>query len=243
MSWLGEAGVTDRPPVWLEPYPDVLTDGIAEPAAGAEARYAARESISLAFVAAVQHLPPTQRAVLLLRDVLGFPAAEVAQMLDSTEPAVNSWLQRARLTLESRLPAASGTQPPLPGSARERALVERFTAAFTSDDIDGLVRLLTEDAWLTMPPATLEYQGRAAIAAFLHQGARWRGSRTYKLIATRANGQPAFGCYLRDPAAPLCRAHGLIVLTLAGDQISAITRFVDNEVLAQFGLPRTVDDE
>jgi RNA polymerase sigma-70 factor (TIGR02960 family) len=230
-------------PVWLEPYPDVLIDGLEEPAPGPEARYEARESIALAFVAAVQHLPPRQRAVLLLRDVLGFRAAEVAEMLDSSEAAVNSSLQRARLTLESRLPGRSQERPPLPRSARERALVERFTTAFTSDDIDGLVRMLTDDAWLTMPPATLEYQGRTAIAAFLHQGAAWRGGRTYKLIPTSANGQPAFGCYLRDPAAPVFRAHGLIVLTLAGDQISAITRFVDNALLAQFGFPRSMPEE
>jgi RNA polymerase sigma-70 factor (TIGR02960 family) len=229
-------------PVWLEPYPDVLLDGVAETAPGPEARYEARESIALAFVAAVQHLPPRQRAVLLLRDVLGFRAAEVADMLDSSEASVNSALQRARVTLEGRLPDASRERPPLPRSPRERALVEHFTAAFQADDIAGVVRLLTDDAWLTMPPATLEYQGHAAITAFLRESARWRDGRTYRLIPTSANGQPAFGCYLRDPSADIFHAHGLIVLTLEGDQICAITRFIDNAVLPLFGFPRTLRD-
>jgi RNA polymerase sigma-70 factor (TIGR02960 family) len=227
-------------PVWLQPYPDVLLDGIEEAAPGPEARYEAKEAIALAFVAAIAQLPPRQRAVLLLRDVLGFRAAEVADMLDSSEASVNSALQRARATLETRLPAAERLgrlRPP-----RERELVERFATAFQDDDIDGLVRLLTDDAWLTMPPATLEYQGRAAITAFLLEGSRWRSGRTYRLVPTSANGQPAFGCYLRDPQAPIFHAHGLIVLTLSGDQISAVTRFIDNSALAQFGFPRTLRD-
>jgi RNA polymerase sigma-70 factor (ECF subfamily) len=230
-------------PLWLEPYPDALLDDLTEPAPGPEARYEARESIALAFVAAVQHLPPRQRAVLLLRDALGFRTAEVAGILEVSEAAVTSLLQRARLTLEARLPGAARERPPLPRSARERQLVEAFTAAYLSDDVDGLVRLLTDDALLTMPPATLEYQGRDAITAFLRDGAAWRGGRPYKLVPTSANGQPAFGCYLREPAAPVFHAHGLIVLTLAGDQICAITRFVDNSLLARFGFPRTLRDD
>jgi RNA polymerase sigma-70 factor (TIGR02960 family) len=249
-------------PVWLQPYPDILLDGIEEAAPGPEARYEAKETIALAFVAAIAHLPPRQRAVLLLRDVLGFRAAEVADMLDSSEASVNSALQRARATLEARLPGAgsggsggsAGARPggsaaervsrgrPLPRSPRDRELVEQFATAFQEDDIDGLVRLLTDDAWLTMPPATLEYQGRAAITAFLLEGSRWRSGRTYRLVPTSANGQPAFGCYLRDPQAPIFHAHGLIVLTLSGDQISAVTRFIDNAALAQFGFPRTLRD-
>jgi len=230
-------------PLRLEPYPDALPDDPAEPAPGPEARYEARESIALAFVAAVQHLPPRQRAVLLLRDALGFRTAEVAEILEVSEAAVASLLQRARQTLEAWLPGASRERPPLPRSAQERRLVEAFTAAYLSDDVDGLVRLLADDALLTMPPAILEYQGRDAITAFLRDGARWRGSRTCKLIPTSANGQPAFGCYLREPAAPVFHAHGLIVLTLAGDQICAITWFVDNSLLARFGFPRTLRDD
>jgi RNA polymerase sigma-70 factor (TIGR02960 family) len=226
-------------PLWLEPYPDVLLDGIPEAAPGPAARYEAKESISLAFVAAVQHLPPRQRAVLLLRDALGFRAAEVAAMLDSTQTSVNSALQRARGTLDARLPAPR-ERPPLPRSPRERQLAERFAEAYQGGDLDGLLRLLTDDAWLTMPPATLEYQGHAAIAAFLTGGARWRDGRALKLVPTSANGQPAFGCYLQDAHADIYHAHGLVVLTLDGDRISAITRFVDNSVLPHFGLPRTL---
>jgi RNA polymerase sigma-70 factor (ECF subfamily) len=229
-------------PLWLQPYPDVLLDGLEETALGPEARYEAKESIALAFVAAVQHLPPRQRAVLLLRDVLDFRAAEVADILDSSEASVNSALQRARVTLAARLPDSGRERPPLPRSPRERELVERFAEAFTGDDIDGLVRLLTEDAWLTMPPATLEYQGHADIAAFLLDGARWRGGRTYRLVPTSANGQPAFGCYLRDSHAPIFHGHGLIVLTLSGSQICAITRFIDSATLAPFGFPRTLPE-
>ncbi len=229
-------------PVWLEPYPDVLLDGLPDLGAGPEARYEAKETIALAFVTAVQHLPPRQRAVLVLRDVLGFRSAEVADMLDSSEASVNSALQRARATTESRLPGPDCEGAPLPRSARERDLAARFATAFTDDDIDGLVALLTDDAWLTMPPAVLEYQGPVAISAFLQHGAAWRGDRHYRLIPTRANGQPAYGCYLEDGHAPVFRAHGLIVLTLEGERISAITRFTDNSILSRFGFPRTLAD-
>jgi RNA polymerase sigma-70 factor (TIGR02960 family) len=227
-------------PVWLEPYPDALLDALPDAAPGPDARYEAQETITLAFVAAVQHLPPRQRAVLLLRDVLGFRSAEVASMLDTSEVSVNSALQRARATMAAQLPGPGREHAPLPHSARERDLAARFAAAFSSGDIDGVVTLLTDDAWYTMPPFTLEYQGRTAIAGFLRESRRWRGRHGYRLIPTRANGQPAYGCYVEDAHAPVCRAHGLIVLTLEGGQISAITRFVDNSVLARFGLPRTL---
>jgi len=227
-------------PVWLEPYPDVLLDGLPDLGAGPEARYEAKETIALAFVTAIQHLPPRQRAVLVLRDVLGFRSAEVADMLDSGEASVNSALQRARTTMESHLPGPDRERAPLPRSARERDLAARFATAFTGDDIDGLVALLTDDAWLTMPPAILEYQGPLAIAAFLQHGAAWRGNRHYRLIPSRANGQLAYGCYLEDAHAPVFRAHGLIMLTLEGERISAITRFIDNSILSRFGFPRTL---
>ncbi len=229
-------------PVWLEPYPDALLDQIADVEAGPDARYEAKETIALAFVAAVQHLPPRQRAVLLLRDVLGFRAAEVAGMLDASQSSVNSALQRARATMAAQLPGRDRERAPLPRSPRERDLAARFAAAFTSDDIDSVVALLTDGAWYTMPPVTLEYQGRAAIGRFLRDSARWRGTRGYRLIPTRANGQPAYGCYVQDAHAPICHAHGLIVLTLEGDRISAITRFVDNSILPRFGFPRTLAD-
>ena len=229
-------------PVWLEPYPDVLLDEMPDRSAGPDARYEAKETIALAFVAAVQHLPPRQRAVLVLRDVLGFRAAEVAGMLEASEAAVNSALQRARATMAAQLPGPGREQAPPPRSARETELAERFAGAYASDDIDALVALLTDDARFTMPPVPLEYQGPAAIAGFLRHSARWRGGRPYRLIPTRANGQPAYGCYLQDAHTAVFRAHGLIVLTLEGGRISAITRFVDNSILNRFGFPRTLAD-
>jgi RNA polymerase sigma-70 factor (TIGR02960 family) len=225
-------------PLWLEPYPDVLLEGMPDADAGPEARYEAKEAIALAFVTAVQHLPPRQRAVLVLRDVLGFRSSEVADMLDSSEASVNSALQRARATMEGRLPGPDRERAPLPRSARERDIASRFATAFAGNDIDAVVALLTDDAWFTMPPVTLEFQGPEAIAAFLRDIAGWRGPRHYRLIPTRANGQPAFGCYLQEAHAPVFRAHGMIVLTLSGDRISAVTRFVDNSNMARFGLPR-----
>ena len=216
-------------PLWLEPYPDMLLDGLpSDGDADPEARYEAKEAVALAFVTAVQHLPPRQRAVLVLRDVLGFRTAEVADMLDSSEASVNSALQRARATMESRLPGPDRERAPLPRSARERDIATRFATAFAGNDIDGVVALLTDDAWFTMPPVTLEYQGHEAIADFLRAVTTWRGPRNYRLIPTRANGQPAFGCYLQEAQALVFGAHGMIVLTLEGDRISAITRFVDN---------------
>jgi RNA polymerase sigma-70 factor (TIGR02960 family) len=227
-------------PVWLQPYPDALLEGVADLAAGPDARYETKEAVGLAFVAGLQHLPPQQRAVLVLRDVLGFRAIEVARMLDSSEASVNSALKRARTALETRLPAGDRERAPVPRSRRELDLVARFTDAFENDDVDRVVALLTDDAWYTMPPVTLEYQGPATIARFLRESERWRATRSYRLVPTRANGQPAFGCYLRDAHAPLYRAHGLLVLTLEGDRISAITRFTDSSILARFGLPRAL---
>jgi hypothetical protein len=121
-----------------------------------------------------------------------------------------------------------------------RELTRRFADAFQADDIDSLIGLLTDDAWLTMPPAPHQYQGAAAIGSFLRTSASWRGGRRFRLVPTRANTQPAFGCYLDDARAPIAQAAGLIVLTLDGEQISAITRFLDNNVLHRFGLPQTL---
>jgi RNA polymerase sigma-70 factor (TIGR02960 family) len=229
-------------PIWLEPYPDALLEGIPDIAPGPEARYQATETIELAFIAALQHLPPRQRAVLVLRDVLGFRTAEVADMLDSTEDSVKGALKRARATFEEHLPAVGRQRPPAPHSPEERALVRRFADAYEADDIDGLVALLTDDAWFTMPPLPLQYQGPPAIASFLRSSAASRGPRRFRLVPTRANTQPAFGVYLRDEHAPVAHAAGLLVLTLQGDQIAAITRFLDTSVLPRFGLPRTLPD-
>jgi RNA polymerase sigma-70 factor (TIGR02960 family) len=224
---------------WLEPYPDVLLERLADDAPGPAARYEATEAISLAFVTALQLLPPRQRAVLILRDVLGFRASETAGILETTEESVTSALKRARATLQRQLPPAEGRDPPPPpGSAAERELVDRLTRAYDAGDVDGVVALLTDDVLLRMPPVPLEYQGRDLAARFLTVVA-FREGRSYRLIATRANGQPAFGAYVRDPVAGVAHAAGLLVLTLAGDRISVITRF-DNSALPRFGLPRTL---
>jgi RNA polymerase sigma-70 factor (TIGR02960 family) len=225
-------------PLWLQPYPDVLLDDLPDAAPGPEARYEAREAVALAFVAGLQRLPPRQRAVLVLRDVLGYPAAQAADMLGVSEVSVNSALQRARGTLTSQVPTTGRDAAPAPRSARERELTGRFADAFEAADIERLVALLTDDAWLTMPPEPQEYQGHDAIAEFF-QTRIWWGSEVARVVPTRANDQPAFAAYLADPHAPIAHAHSLVVLTLAGDKISAITRF-DISLLPQFGLPRTM---
>jgi RNA polymerase sigma-70 factor (TIGR02960 family) len=226
-------------PVWLEPYPDVLLEGLPDRSPGPAARYEARESIELSFIVALQHLPPRQRAALVLRDVLGFRTAEVADMLDTGEASVKGALQRARATLRARLPAADRERAPRPNSAGERRLVGRFADAVQGGDVDEIVSLLTDDALLTMPPQPLEYQGHAAIAAFLRHRGELRGA-PLRVVPTRANTQPAFGCYLPDPHAAIARPYGLLVLALAGDRVSAITWFSDTAVFRHFGLPRTL---
>jgi RNA polymerase sigma-70 factor (TIGR02960 family) len=217
---------------WLEPYPDVLLD-LPDSAAGPEARYEAHEAISLAFVTALQLLPPRQRAALILRDVLDFSAREVAGLLGTTEQSVASALKRARATLARELP--SPERPPLASSLVERDLLSRLVRAFEAGDVDRIVALMTDDVWLRMPPVPLEYQGRELARRFFSHVA-FRQDRCYRLIPTRANGQPAFGVYLRDPVTDAGHAMGLFVVTLAGDRVSAITRF-DNAVLFRFGFP------
>ncbi|RVX45048.1 RNA polymerase sigma-70 factor (ECF subfamily) [Nonomuraea polychroma] len=226
-------------PSWLEPYPDVLLDEIADHMPGPEARYEVRESVSLAFLAALQQLPPRQRAVLVLRDVLGFRAVEVANILDTTENAVTSALKRARSALSHELPGPDRESAPLPNSPQERRIVADFSRAFEAGDVDAIVAMLTNDAWLTMPPLPLEYQGVDAIWHFLATVAL-RDGRRHVLIPTRANGQPAFGYYIRDPRTPILHAHGVLLLTLAGNRINALTRFHDNALLTIFGLPRSL---
>jgi RNA polymerase sigma-70 factor (TIGR02960 family) len=224
-------------PIWLEPYPDVLLEDIPDRSAGPATRYEARESIELSFIVALQHLPPRQRAALVLRDVLGFRTAEVAEMLDTSEGSVKGALQRARATLEELVP---GDRAPRPDSERERELVRRFVEAMQADDVDGIVALLTDDALVTMPPQPLEYQGREAIAALLRQRAPLRG-RPLRLVPTRANTQPAFASYLPDAHAPIARPYSLIVLTLEEDAIAQMTWFAaDTAVFRHFGLPRSL---
>jgi RNA polymerase sigma-70 factor (ECF subfamily) len=224
-------------PVWLQPYADVLLEGIPDEAPGPDARYETKEAIALAFLVGLQHLPPQQRAVLVLRDVLGFRAGEVAEMLETSDASVNSLLRRARAAFESRLPATGRERAPLPNSKLERDIVGRFAETVENGDIDGMVALLTDDAWVTMPPLPHAYQGHNAIRAFLRGSAERRGA-PLRLVPTRANTQPAFGCYVPVPETDVARAYALFVLTLEGEQISAVTWFADSGVFAQFGLPR-----
>jgi RNA polymerase sigma-70 factor (ECF subfamily) len=225
--------------VWLEPYPDALLEGLSERPRGPEARYEASEAISLAFITALQLLPPRQRAVLVLRDVLGFHAVEVAETLHSTVESVTSALKRARAGLARRLaPSADHAPPPAPNSAAEARLVARLTHAYETGDVDGLVALLTEDVWVAMPPIPLEYQG-LDLARRFYTTVVFRQGRTYHMVPTRANGQPAFGAYLRDPAGGPSHAVGFYTLAFAGERISTIIRF-DTSVLTRFGLPRSL---
>ena len=207
---------------WLEPYPDTLL--------GPEVGYEQTEGISLAFVTALQALPPRQVAVLVLRDVLGFRAGEVAEMLDSTVSSVNSALKRARASLRRLAPES---EPP-PGPAVEQALVAEFVAAYEAGDVGRLVALFTDDIFVSMPPIPLEYEGREAAARLF--ATIFSSGRRVSLVPTRANGQPAFGAYLRGATR---HGGGLFVLTLAGDRISAFTRF-DTGLFPYFGLPRSL---
>jgi RNA polymerase sigma-70 factor (ECF subfamily) len=224
---------------WLEPYPDALLDGVPDAAPGPDARYESRETIGLAFVTALQRLPPRQRAALVLRDVLGYRAAEVAAMLDTTETSVHSALQRARATLEAIVPPPRD-RAPLPSSVAERELVGQFADAFENGRVEQLVALLTDDALVTMPPEPFEYQGLATVTEFFSQAFAARVDLTNRLVATRANGQPAFGHYVGDIHTPVGRGVGMIVLTLERDRISHLTRFGGSAQLARFGLPRTL---
>src|SRR6266571_4948383 len=216
-------------PAWLQPFPDALAEGAAGRPPGPEARYEQAEAISLAFVAALQLLPPRQVAVLILRDVLGFHASEVAGMLEVSVQSVNSALKRARASLQRR-------PQPAAGSPAEDAIVAMFARAWESADLDALVALLTDDVFIAMPPEPFGYEGRDAVARYCAR--QFGAGRRFDLVPTRANGQPAFGAYLRVPAG-IRHAAGFYVLTLAGDRICGMTRF-DNSVLPWFGLPRSL---
>jgi RNA polymerase sigma-70 factor (TIGR02960 family) len=225
-------------PIWLQPYPDSLLEGLPDRAEGPDARYETKEAVGLAFVSGLQRMPPQQRAVLVLRDVLGYRAGEVAEMLDTSEASVNSALQRARAAVEALPDREDG--PSLPESPAQRRLLSRVADAVERGDIDALVALMTEDAWIRMPPEPHEYQGRPAIAEFLRTRGIWRSGDGMRVVPTRANRQPAFAYYVNDPTTGIARAGGLFVLTMEGEEISALTRFGDLGVLPYFGLPRTL---
>jgi len=223
--------------VWLQPFPGALLEDAGGAPPGPEARYEQTEAISLAFVTALQLLPPRQVAVLILRDVLGFRASEVAGLLEVTVESVTSALKRARASLQRRPPPAAGREPPpAAGSPAEDAIVAKFVRAWESADMGALVALLTDDVFMAMPPMPFEYEGREVVARFC--ASLFGAGRRFDLIPARANGQPAFGAYLRAPTG-LRHGTGLYVLTLTGDRICAMTRF-DNSVLPWFGLPRSL---
>ena len=222
--------------VWLEPYPDEklgLPDGLATP----EARYEQREGVELAFIAALQHLPARQRAVLILRDVLGFSARETAEALSTTPVSVDSALQRAHRTVDERLPEQS-QQATLRflGDAALRDIVDRYVAAWERSDVDAVVAMLADDARMTMPPLPTWYDGREAIAAFL-RGWPLAGGNRWRLVPARANGQLAFGAYSWSEATGSFTPHGVNVLTLRGARIEEITAFLTPEAFDHFGLP------
>jgi RNA polymerase sigma-70 factor (TIGR02960 family) len=224
---------------WLEPFPDALLAGALDGPIGPEARYEQTESISLAFVTALQVLPPRQVAVLILRDVLGFPASEVADMLDSSVDSVNSALKRARASMQGRQPPTAGRQPPPgAGTQAEDAIAARFVSAYESGDVDALVALLTDDVFVSMPPMPFEYEGLDPVGQFFTL--LLRSDRAYHLVPTRANGQPAFGSYVRAHTG-IRHGTGLFVLGLSGDRIAALTRF-ETSVLPWFGLPKSLPD-
>ena len=221
--------------VWLEPYPDEtlgLEDGYASP----DARYEQREAVELAFVAALQHLPATQRAVLILREVLGFSAREVAESLETTVASVNSALQRARKTVDDRLPEQSQQQTLRAlGDDRIRELVEAYVGAWARGDVDAVRALLAEDAVFSMPPWASWWRGRETIGGFAETAAQvCAESRT---VPTRANGQPAVAYYHLDAETGRYLAAALDVVTLEGALIKEITAFVSPEVFSRFGLP------
>ena len=233
-SLFAQAGRSSEP-WWLEPFPDALIDTF-EP--GPEARYDARESIALSFVAGLQHLPTQQRTALVLRDVLGFSATEVAEMLDSTPAAVNSALQRARAGFQ---PMRAPDRVTLPRSPHEAEVVDRFVDAIQQGDLQRVISLLTDDAQLTMPPEPFEFHGPRSIAQFLERAVFW--GHDLKVVPTRANNDPAFGYYRPDPNANVHRASGFMVLKVTGERVSSMTRFGDKSLFACFGLPRTIPRE
>ncbi len=225
--------------IWLEPYPDILLDGLPDDRPGPDARYETRESVSLAFITILQLLPPRQRVALVLRDVLGYRASDAAEMIDATEASVESALKRARATLHDRLVGATDREPaPAPNSVAEQEIVARVTAAFETGNADELVALLSEDVSVTMPPIPGECRGPEDADRYFRKTS-FRPGRTTRTVPTRANGQPTLATYVRDPQTGLYHATGIAVFTLSGGRISAVTIF-GKEVLPSFGLPRVL---
>ena len=226
--------------VWVEPYPDErlgLEDGLAGP----DARYEQRESVELAFIAALQHLPARQRAVLILRDVLGFSARETAATLETSPPAVDSALQRAHKAVDERLPERS--QQAMLRSLDDRGLreiVDRYVDAFERNDVDAVVEMLATDGAFTMPPVPTWYRGREAVSTFL-SGHVLASDKRWRLVPVRANGQLAFGNYRWDEAREIFDPRSISVFTLGREGIAEITTFLGPEALPSFGLPDQIE--
>jgi RNA polymerase sigma-70 factor (ECF subfamily) len=227
---------------WLEPYPDSEMPEIVDSSPSPARRYELRDTVRLAFIAATQRLPARQRAVLLLRDVLGWSANETAKTLHTSVASTNSALQRARGTLERRLSAEEiGKQDPLP--SEQQSLADRYAQAWEDGDLDRLVELLTKDAALSMPPWMQWYQGRSQIAAFLGWAFDWvwaKRRRTFRFVATRANGQHGFAEYVRRRGQKRFHAHALHLLTFNKRGIHRVTVFIDVDLFSKFGLRETL---
>jgi len=238
---LPEPAGASAEPWWLEPYPDALLDGLVDQTPGPEARYESTEAISLAFITALQLLPPRQRAVLVLRDVLGYRASEAAEMLESTQESVQSALKRARATVDGHLADSGRAKPPRqPDTTADHKLVARLTDALERADLDALIGLLTNDVRFSMPPASLEYLG-LDMARRILAAVTFLPGRTFRVVPTRANGQPAFAMYMADPDAHVYQGYTLLVVTSEGDRITSMTGF-EASVLPRFGLPQTLPE-
>jgi RNA polymerase sigma-70 factor (ECF subfamily) len=235
----------DREPAsdvaWLEPYPDSALDGIADGAPGPDARYEMREAVQLAFIAVIQLLPPRQRASLLLSDVLGWPAADTARLLDSSVASVNSALQRARATLNARLPSGH-PRASARATDQQRVLLERYVRVWESSDVDGFAALLRKDAALSMPPWPQWYLGRDAIRTFFAWTTRLGGHAPFRLVPTAANRQPAFAFYSRWQGTQW-RFHSVQVLMLEDDAVARMTSFVVPALYSAFGLPAVLAND
>jgi len=221
---------------WLQPYPDALLDQLTDSGADPAAIVDSRESVALAFIAALQLLPATQRAALILRDVLSWPAQQVADLLDTTVAAVNSALQRARATLANTHPGVAAAPP---DGERERRVVDAFVRAWHNRDIPALAQLLRDDVRLTMPPQAVQFLGRRAVTEFFATVPAEGRLDLIQLVQTRANGHPTVAAYLPDSTSADCRGYGIMVLTIVGDQVATITGFPDPDLFAAFDLPTT----
>jgi RNA polymerase sigma-70 factor (ECF subfamily) len=224
--------------VWLEPYPDadLGLEGLAGPAA----RYEQREAVELAFIAALQHLPARQRAVLILRDVLGFSARETAHVLETTPVSVDSALQRAHKTVDEHLPSRTQQETlRLIGDDELSQLVERYLAAWERNDVDAVVSMLVEDARLVMPPLPTWVSGRDHVAAFL-RAYTFSGAKRWRMVPTSANGQPAFATYSWDEQTAAFMPHSLSVLTLREGKVEEITAFMTPDPFPRFNLPASI---